>query len=236
MGRDPPFRRCLLCNTEPCCMVGSLPMRRSWRLADMVVEDAALEIVASAVAGLLRIGRRLDADRHFALEAGAVRWSADEDDVLLDHPEKLRSLTLHGDALLLCQWAKSGEGNDRTAFVALMELEAALRGSDADPYRERHPDPSVAALDYGWFDMVRDAAHARFHLAGEGRGPVYVDVEDVAVLASLAPYRVRQLLRTRSIRGRLAGGRWRIRNADARRWLAARGAPGFVVRPVPRGT
>lgn len=101
------------------------------------------------------------------------------------------------------------------------------RAADAGGYQTPEFDnANIDALPSGWLGeliLVMRAALAREAIEqGQDVGPA-----DLAALASISSTQARALLRSGEIVGGMIDDGWEVSAEEARRWLAARGVPGF---------
>lgn len=102
-----------------------------------------------------------------------------------------------------------------------------MRAADSGIYQTPEFDESnIDVLKPGWLGelvLVMRAALARQSIE-QGQD---VGLADVAALASVSSMYTRNLMRTKDIKAKLVGDVWKISAKEARRWLTARGVPGF---------
>lgn len=117
--------------------------------------------------------------------------------------------------------------DDACARDAMLDVVSALYSSAGDATFGAGAIDRLDALDDGDMDdpisVVLVAAWGRHQIAaGERVGPA-----ELGALASITPHMVRELARRGEIRA--SGERtWSVTAREARRWLAARGVPGFA--------
>ena len=173
------------------------------RLRDLQPDAVADEVVQLVVDHVTRLVLAVDLSATWQVqpEACQLRWTTQ---LLVRYAQR---------GLAGTDWEDHGCATDALADVcAALYSQAGVPGTFGAGPLEEDADPETA------IGVVLLAAHARVRMSRRERVPV----RELAALAGVAPDHVRLLAR----QGELTVEDARVRPADARRWLAARGVEG----------